>query len=145
LEKHHLRSDEKWVAEFTNDMAANEEIVENMLKGDDRPDGIFASVEKLAVATYYVCEKLNITIPEELKVIGFSNLEISSLLHPSLTTITQPAYEIGKQAALQLFRHIEKKHRVETFDTIVLKSTLIPRGSTRNGAPTNAERKRFRK
>ncbi|HEY4206065.1 MAG TPA: LacI family DNA-binding transcriptional regulator [Puia sp.] len=145
LEKHHLKSDEKWVAEFTNDMAANEEIVENMLKGDDRPDGIFASVEKLAVATYYVCEKLNITIPEELKVIGFSNLEISSLLHPSLTTITQPAYEIGKQAALQLFRHIEKKHRVETFDTIVLKSTLIPRGSTRNGAPTNAERKRFRK
>ena len=133
LEQHHLKCNEEWAVEFTNDIAANEEIVENMLTGKELPDGIFASVEKLAISTYYVCEKLGINIPRQLKVIGFSNLEISSLLSPSLTTITQPAYEIGKQAALQLFKHIEKKHRAETYEKIVLKSTLIPRGSTSAG------------
>ncbi|HVU53725.1 MAG TPA: LacI family DNA-binding transcriptional regulator [Puia sp.] len=145
LEKYGLKNDAAHVAEFTNDVAANEEILENMLKGKGRPDGIFASVEKLAIAVYYVCEKLSISIPGDLKVIGFSNLEISSLLHPSLTTITQPAYEIGKQAALQLFRHIEKKHRAEAYEKIILKSTLIPRGSTRNDVKADVVRKRFRK
>jgi LacI family transcriptional regulator len=57
-------------------------------------------------------------------------MEISSLLNPSLSTITQPAYEIGKQAALQLFRYLEKKSMTDVHERIILKSTLIPRGST---------------
>ncbi|HWB90715.1 MAG TPA: LacI family DNA-binding transcriptional regulator [Puia sp.] len=145
LEKHNLPADDDLIAEFTNDVAANEEILENMLRRPVRPDGIFASAEKLAVAGYYVCDRLNISIPEQIKIVSFSNLEISSLLHPSLTTITQPAYEIGKQAALQMFRFLEKRDRMKTPETIVLKSTLIPRGSTRSALEAAAVRKRFRK
>jgi len=46
-----------------------------------------------------VCKALNINIPEDLKVICFSNLQYAALLSPPLTTITQPAFEIGEQAA----------------------------------------------
>ncbi|HMH22198.1 MAG TPA: LacI family DNA-binding transcriptional regulator [Puia sp.] len=131
LKKYKIAIDERLVMEFTNNSAANEEILENALTGPLKPDGIFASAEKLAIASYYTCEKLNIKIPQQLKIISFSNLEISSLLNPGLTTITQPAFEIGKQAALQLFRYLEKKDMANVHEKIVLKSTLIPRGSTK--------------
>ena len=132
LEKHHISIDERLVMRFTNNNAENEELITQLLSGPNRPDGVFASVEKLAMATYNVCDRLEIHIPSDLKVISFSNLEISGLLNPSLTTITQPAYEIGKQAALQLFRYLEKKNMMDVHEKIILKSTLIPRGSTKS-------------
>jgi LacI family transcriptional regulator len=95
------------------------------------PDGIFASVEKLAIMVYEVCEEMGIKIPEQLKIISFSNLQTASLLNPSLTTITQPAYEMGREAASILFRLIEKKGSNFILEKTVLKSTLIERNSTR--------------
>ncbi|MDP4284879.1 MAG: LacI family DNA-binding transcriptional regulator [Bacteroidota bacterium] len=130
LVKHNISIDERLIMRFTNNIAANEEQIVRVLSGAEKPDGVFASVEKLAIATYNVCQRLNINIPKQLKIISFSNLEISSLLNPSLTTITQPAFEIGKQAALQLFRYLEKKNMMNVHEKIILKSTLIPRGST---------------
>jgi LacI family transcriptional regulator len=131
LKKHQIVCDEKLILECTNNVAANEELIGNALAGPERPDGLFASAEKLAIAGYRVCERLDIKIPQQIKIVGFSNLEVSSLLNPSLTTITQPAYEIGKQAALQLFRFIDKKDHAGAYEKIVLRSTLIPRGSTK--------------
>ena len=130
LKKHNLNYDERLVMRFTNNNEANEELISSMLFSRNRPDGVFASVEKLAISTFNVCQRLKIKIPKQLKIIGFSNMEISSLLNPSLSTITQPAFEIGRQAALQLFRYVEKKNRNNIHEKIILKSTLIPRGST---------------
>jgi LacI family transcriptional regulator len=131
LKKYNIETDDSLVMRSTNNNAANEAIITQMLSAPNRPDGIFASVEKLAIASYNVCDRLNINIPNDLKVISFSNLEISPLLNPSLSTITQPAYEIGKQAAMQLFRYLEKKAFSPRHEKIILKSTLIPRASTR--------------
>lgn len=131
LKKHGIPFNDHLVKRLSNNKAANEELITEMLSAADRPDGIFASVEKLAIATYHVCERLKIKIPKQLKIVSFSNLEISSLLNPSLTTITQPAYEIGRQAALQLFKYIEKKNMIDVHEKIILESTLIPRGSTK--------------
>ncbi|MBI1343298.1 MAG: substrate-binding domain-containing protein [Terrimonas sp.] len=131
LKKYNMKEEESLIIRTTNNNAENEEIISQLLTGPHKPDGIFASAEKLAIACYNVCERLKINIPRQLKVISFSNLEISSLLNPSLSTITQPAYEIGKQAATQLFRYLEKKSVTPAYENIILKSTLIPRGSTK--------------
>ncbi|WP_343704148.1 LacI family DNA-binding transcriptional regulator [Chitinophaga sp.] len=95
-----------------------------------RPDGVFASVEKLAVICYRVCEKVQLTIPDQVKVISFSNLQTASLLNPSLTTITQPAFDIGETAARELFKQIDGKHKKERRENVILKSLLIERKST---------------
>ncbi|WP_183576048.1 LacI family DNA-binding transcriptional regulator [Mucilaginibacter sp. X5P1] len=92
-------------------------------------DGIFASVERLAFATYYVCYDLGISIPNQVKVISFSSLEIAPLLNPSLTTITQPAYEMGLQAATLLFKMLEHAND-QVNDQVVLSSRIISRNST---------------
>jgi LacI family transcriptional regulator len=84
----------------------------------------------LALNTYYACNELDLNIPKDVKVICFANLRTAPLLNPSLTTITQPAFEMGKQAATILFKNLDKKRTLITNENIVLKSELIKREST---------------
>ncbi|MGN6420056.1 MAG: LacI family DNA-binding transcriptional regulator [Pseudobacter sp.] len=132
LEKHGIAHDPKLVLQCSaNDNEANYKAICNLLKKKNRPDGIFASVEKLAILSYQACEELKLRIPGDVKVLGFSNLETAAWLNPSLTTITQPAFEIGKEAAALLFKTIEKKSMNFSDEKLVLNSTLIVRNSTK--------------
>jgi LacI family transcriptional regulator len=113
-----------------NNHTADMALLRKILGEQNRPDGILASVEKLSTEVYMVCKELQLHIPDQIKVVGFSNLSSASILNPSLTTVTQPAFDIGKTAASILFRALEKKHfRLENSCT-VLPSALIIRGST---------------
>jgi LacI family transcriptional regulator len=127
--------DIKWntdrIIKCNGDEKLNHAKIKKLLQGKNRPDGIFASVEKLALATYNVCRELNVKIPKELKVTCFSNLRTASLLSPSLTTITQPAFEMGAQAATVLFKNLEKKRSLIQNENIIIKSELIKRDSTK--------------
>ncbi|MEO6358644.1 MAG: substrate-binding domain-containing protein, partial [Ferruginibacter sp.] len=89
------------------------------------------SVEKLAIETYEICEELQLKIPADVKVICFSNLKTAGLLSPSMTTITQPAYEIGREAAAILFKLVEKKGHHFLLEKTVINSKLVERNSTR--------------
>ena len=94
-----------------------------------KPDGILSSIEELALPCYYVCKDLGIRIPEDLKIISYSNLDSAALLNPPLTTIWQPAFDIGQEAASILFKILEKKW-FEPNGTRTLTSVIIERGST---------------
>jgi LacI family transcriptional regulator len=115
------------IIDCANDDARNYEILTNAFK-TMKIDGVFASVERLAFATYSVCHDMGIDIPGKVKVISFSSLEIASLLNPALTTITQPAYEMGVQAAGLLFKMLEQE--VPVNDQVILNSSIINRSST---------------
>jgi len=123
-------SDQDMVIRCDNSEEENYQAIRALLSSDNRPDGIFASVEKLAVQVYHVCRELGLDIPKDVKVISFSNLVTASLLSPSLTTIAQPAYEMGKEAATILFRRLEKKYIVMPEDQVILPARLEPRNST---------------
>ena len=129
LEKHNIPFDDQLVVDCTNSYRKNDTILKSMLQ-KLKPDGVFTSVERLAFATYYACNDLSISIPEQVKVVGFSSLEIAPLLNPSLTTITQPATKIGVEAASLLFKMLEHPEAVNSNVKIVLDSKLIKRNST---------------
>ena len=118
-----------------NYCSGNEEadyrFVKEMLTTGKCPDGIIASVERIAIQIYLACHELGIRIPQQLKVLAFSTLETAPILNPSLTTITQPAFEIGKTAADLLFKGIERKNFDLENNRIVLPSMLIERESTK--------------
>lgn len=94
-----------------------------------KPDGIISSIEELVLPCYSACQELQLNIPGDLKIVSFSNLNTAALLNPSLTTITQPAFEIGEKAATILFGIINKT-AIACDETIVLKSELILRDSS---------------
>ncbi|MDN5289416.1 MAG: LacI family transcriptional regulator [Mucilaginibacter sp.] len=112
----------------TVDSNQNYALIKNLL-ANNKPDGILSSIEELAFPCYYACRELNLNIPRDIKIISFSNLDCAPLLNPSLTTITQPAFEIGSEAAGILFKIFDKKC-FEPNETRVLKSVLIKREST---------------
>ena len=105
--------------------------IKTILQSEHRPDGLIASVEKIVTPIYLACHELNINIPNDVKVIAFATLDTAPILNPPLTTITQPAFEIGRVAATLLFKGIEKS----TFDlrkeSMVIPSVMIERESTR--------------
>lgn len=61
----------------------------------DRPSAIFAANDQLALAVQRAGRHVGLSIPQDLALVGFDNLEISSNLDIPLTTIAQPAFEIG--------------------------------------------------
>ena len=130
LLRHDLPYRQELVIHCGDDDAENYRMIKDLLNSPDRPDGIFASVEKLAILVYHACRELGLEIPRDVKIISFSNMVTASLLNPSLTTIAQPAYEMGKEAATILFRRLEKKYIIAPNDRIILPSALEVRSST---------------
>lgn len=130
LVKHDISLPPDRIVFCSGDEESNREQIRRLLSQDKRPDGIFGSVEKLAVSSYYVCRELGLDIPAQVKVLGFSNLRTAPLLHPSLTCITQPAFEMGAHAATVLFKCLEKKRPIIQNENIILKSELVIRDST---------------
>lgn len=132
LKKNKIERENSLIVSCIGDHEENKDCIRKLLKRKNRPDGIFASVEKLAIATYEVCEELKLKIPQDVKVICFSNSQTVALLNPSLTTITQPAYEMGQEAASILFKLVEKKGHHFLKEQTMLNSTLIQRNSTKS-------------
>ncbi len=119
-----------YILNCTSDHEESYKKIKNLLESDNRPDSIFASVEQLALITYEVCADLNLKIPDDVKVISFSNSKMASLLNPSLTAIVQPAFNIGMAAAKELFEVLNDKNSSLENKTVQLSSSLIERKST---------------
>lgn len=122
--------DEQLVVQCTESYSENYAIMQRLMKRRQKPNGVIVSVEKLITPFYLLCKKENIAIPADVKIIGFSNLANAEILHPSLTTITQPALEMGKAAAVILFGALEKRHYNWQNEDVVIPSALIVRDST---------------
>lgn len=129
LKKHRIKTEQNLILNCSNDKEENRLLIKRLLE-EEKPDGIFASVERLAFACYFACNDLNLSIPGDVKIISFSNLEIASLLNPSLTTITQPAFEMGRQAAILLFKALDKRNKNMPDEAITFSSVLVKRAST---------------
>lgn len=108
----------------------NYQLIKAEMRKVDRPDGIVASVEKFTTDIYLICRELELSIPEDVKVISFSNLASVSILNPALTTVTQPAFEMGKVASTILIKSIENKNFVLKNENIVIPSDFYIRAST---------------
>lgn len=130
IDDHHLDPLLNIVLQCTHSEPGNSELLRNLLRSQERPDGIVGSLEKLTMQAYSVCHELNIRIPSDIKVIGFSHSPYAALLNPSLTTITQPAIEMGKAAATILLKTLDKKNWTLGNETVVLPSELRERRST---------------
>jgi LacI family transcriptional regulator len=96
----------------------------------EKPDGILLTVEHLATAAYMACEALKLQIPADIKVACFTNQITAPILNPPLTTVLQPAYDMGKTAAELLFWHLSGKYIQLEQEHIVLPSKLVARAST---------------
>jgi DNA-binding LacI/PurR family transcriptional regulator len=102
--------------------------IHQIIKRKKGIDSILCINDRLAIEALSAVHDCYLRVPEDIALMGFNNETFSSYLHPPLTTIAQPAYAMGIEAATQLLKLIQKKKtpiREFIFDT-----ELIERGST---------------
>ena len=80
--------------DFNQGMAMTEELLE---KYPD-VDGIIACNDIVAISTYKVLHKRNISVPDQVQLIGFDDISFATLLSPELTTICQPVKDMAEKA-----------------------------------------------
>lgn len=129
LKKRNIAFNDELIIDCTNNYKENIDHLKSTFT-TLKPDGVFTSVERLAFATYYACYDLKLDVPNDIKVIGFSSLEISPLLNPALSTVTQPAADLGKTAAELLFKMLENPDEISSNTEVILKSEVVQRRST---------------
>lgn len=115
---------------FTGDFTIEGGIkaTEKILKTLDEIDAIFYSNDIMAFGGMKVLLRKGLKIPEDVRVMGFDNIDISEIFEPELTTIGQPIYKMGKKACkllIDIINEVDIKEK-ETY----FKTELIIRGTT---------------
>lgn len=133
----HLPFDESLVFFCQCDDDSFEEGVQNaqqLLKDHNDVDGIFITNDLIAIGAISAFNKLHIKIPEQIAIVGFSNWLMSAVISPSLTTVDQPGFLMGKTAFKQLYKEIidRKANKPILFEEIILPTFLIKRASTKH-------------
>ncbi|MFJ7510870.1 LacI family DNA-binding transcriptional regulator [Peribacillus simplex] len=95
-------------------------------------DGIIACNDIVAAAALQEILKRGIRIPEDIQLIGYDDIAFTALLHPPLSTIRQPAYEMGAQAAEMLIKRINQEKMEVTHKKLPV--SFVERQTTRRKA-----------
>ena len=131
LEKHNIKLDSNLVIPSKLMEIDGIESAKKLLSQTIPIDGIFSSNDTAAISALQYLKGKGIKIPEDIAIVGFSNEPISSVIEPSLTTIDQPGFEMGKIAANLLLAQINDKPDTIVAETIILKPVLIKRNSSK--------------
>jgi DNA-binding LacI/PurR family transcriptional regulator len=107
-----------------------EKALDAMMALPNKPDAIVASADKLTTNCIRYFKSKNIRVPEDVALIGFSNLDIADLLSPSLSVVRQPAFAMGEIATELLLKMIESKRAVSEFENRVLPLEIMVRESS---------------
>ena len=106
-------------------------VVDELLANKNKPDAIFAAADKLTTNCLRIFKTKKMIVPDDIGLIGFSNIDLAELLNPPMSVIRQPAFEMGEVAMKLLLQVIESKRPVTDFETKVLTTELLIRGSTK--------------
>ena len=102
--------------------------VTHILSQEQRPDAILCVSDVFAIAALKACQKKGVRVPEDCAIVGFDNIDLTTMLQPSLTTIEQPSYQLGYQSSELLIERIQVPDKASK--QIILDTELIVREST---------------
>lgn len=117
-----------YVTDLTTE--TNRKVTLDMLKSEDRPDAIFAMIDPLAVDVMITLKEQGVRIPDDIALAGFTNNPTSAVVEPSLTTVSQPGYEMGQIAANHLLDQLDEVVSDDP-QSFVLLTTLVERNSSK--------------
>ncbi|WP_206743809.1 LacI family DNA-binding transcriptional regulator, partial [Carbonactinospora thermoautotrophica] len=91
------------------------ELAARLLGGQakNRPTALLCANDLMAIGALEYCRSAGIRVPEDVSIVGFDDVPIAALLTPRLTTVRQPAYDMGYRAATLLFDLLEGKSEGE--------------------------------
>lgn len=130
LQKYNMPVQEELIRHSTLTDDDLREQVRILLDLPNPPDAIFAINDPAAIQAMLVIKSRGLKMPDEIGLIGFNDEPVTSLVEPSISTIAQPAFQIGKLAASHVLEQISNPEGFIA-QKIILKTELIIRDSSR--------------
>ncbi len=131
LEKYSIKYDENLVVRCPKGTYEESKRFTNILLNNIKNiDGVFACNDMAALGAILAVKEKSIKIPEEIKIIGFSDWQLSNLIEPRLSTVSQAGFEMGQSAATILIDEIEAEDGKVTHIKKVISTKLIERDTT---------------
>jgi LacI family transcriptional regulator len=130
LEEYQLPFNPEMVIETNLSINDGINIAHEIVKSENRPDGIFIANDACASGCMAILKSNGINIPNDIAIAGFNNDPISQLVEPKLTTVNYPGHEMGEMVAKLMIDHLNGTSNMLLTNQIILRSELLIREST---------------
>ncbi len=110
-----------------------------LLQSKNPPDAFFTVSDYAALGVLKAARSLELRVPEEVGIIGFSNEAFTAVTSPTLSTVVQQGKELGKEAANIYFNHIltsKPTKKAEKFLKLTIESSILVRESSSRKGPS---------
>ena len=121
---------EEWVAHGQFDMESGEVGMRRILEAPDRPTAVFCFNDYMAIGALRAAASAGLRVPDDISILGFDDTDVAEASTPALTTIQQPVFQQGQQAAAMLMRLIkgeELPKQVERIRPVVIERSSAER------------------
>lgn len=131
-----LPVDERWIVDGESTKPGGRRAMERLLAmglGRDKtaPTAVFAANDLMAIGALRVAREAGLRVPEDVSIAGFDGIPVSEVVEPSLTTVQQPIYELGRQLADVILTLLDEERRDEVpVLRHIAPCRLVVRGST---------------
>jgi LacI family transcriptional regulator len=131
LQDSHIAYKKEYVHYYDYAKENLDSIIDQLMNLPDKPNALFTATDQITLKCLSALSKSPYQVPNDLAFIGFSNSELAEVFNPALTTVSQPAFNIGKTAAQKLVESIENQDGNPGFETILLETEIQYRSSTK--------------
>lgn len=128
LQEHGVEIEERLIKEGRYNRESGYKLTEELLSLDSPPTAILAANNFLAIGAILALRARGLRVPEDMALISFDDVEVTSLIYPFMTAVVQSSYTMGTIAAQMLLERIEGKVSSESRE-VVLNVDLVVRQS----------------
>jgi DNA-binding LacI/PurR family transcriptional regulator len=125
-----LELDETLVVHGNYNLQQAIELTNELFELENPPDGLVVVSDRLALGAIAALRKKNIRIPEDVAIVSFNDEPICSIVTPTLSSVAQPTFEMGKMAIMLLINQIENPDSIDKPEVKVFKTELKIRESS---------------
>ena len=125
-----LEPRDNWLFPGDFTLEAGASVARQWLKMDDRPSAIFCANDEIAFGLISELHKSSVSVPDQLSVVGYDDIDIAERFIPALTTVWQPRFELGRAVAEMLLEGVENRGFGDSTPLKTLPVKLTVRQST---------------
>jgi len=120
-----LSIDDGWVVEGDLTISGARKATRNLVNHSDRPTAIFCANDEMAIGCLHEVKSAGLRVPDDISIVGFDDIRYAEVTDPPLTTISQPAEEIGERVMYRLCRRIDAPNGESSSPEIVPHKLVI--------------------
>ena len=128
LEESHISVREEYIVQGNYDMESGYQAIEKLLSLDNPPTAIFCSNDDMAIGALNAAFATGLTVPDDLSIVGFDDIEFARYTNPSLTTVKRPIEKMSSLGAKKMLDILEMDGEKQG-EKIYVETELVIRGS----------------